>query len=203
METFLKKLGVNISSDRCIIPIILYFVLAMFGLSTLNYISHLKDDIRSNESVAKYWQQKYNDRPIIVEHDTLIQLVPTKSEVLLLARMIHSEATNQPPEGQLAVAEVAVNRLKYKLSKNKDKDLYSIITQKNQFDGVTTKRFWQPPSNAAIVAAYMAVMGSQLLPEEIYYFANEDIATDTKWIHYLQDNDKTYMKLGDHTFYKL
>lgn len=122
-------------------------------------------------------------------------IIPYDEDVQLLARLIHCEAGNQPYLGKLAVANVVVNRQKLLGT-----TLHKTIHAKGQFDGISTKYFYQKPNKECYQAAYdVLVNKKRVLPLSVVYFANEKISTDKKWIKRVQKNK--YMDIYDHSFY--
>ena len=122
-----------------------------------------------------------------------------KKDVLLLARLINSEAKWEPFEGKLAVGQVVVNRInssQFSYATN----LSTTIYEKKQFDGIRTKYFREKPNLESIRAARLVLIGRKVLPDNCFFYANEKASTDKDWINYLS---KHYSKkvINNHTFY--
>ena len=113
-------------------------------------------------------------------------------DVDLLARVIYSEAGNQSYEGMLAVGDVVMNRCKVNSQTVKE-----VIFDKNQFDGVKTHWFFDPPSVDCINAAKEVLNGKNIIPDA-YFYCNLSICKQPNWA-----NSKTFIrKIGDHSFYR-
>lgn len=118
-----------------------------------------------------------------------------EDDVELLARLIYSEAGNQPYLGKVAVANVVMNRQELH-----GKSLRQIIYARGQFDGIRTKHFRHTPNKESYDAAYdVLVNKKRILPLSVVYFANERISTDKSWIRRVRNNK--YKDIYDHTFY--
>ena len=107
--------------------------------------------------------------------------------------MIHVEATNQCYEGQLAVANVVLNRVK---SPRWPDTIYDVIYQKGQFtpahNGRLAKALANGPSENAKKAAADALAGINNV--EGYYFFNANGGINLSTVG-------GYLIIQDHTFY--
>ena len=74
----------------------------------------------------------------------------------LLARLVHSEAEAEPYEGQVAVAAVALNRVKNSSFPN---TLEGVVYEKSAFEVVSNGRIYQPAGASAQKAAQDALNG--------------------------------------------
>lgn len=117
-------------------------------------------------------------------------------KIYLLARLINSEAGNEPLLGKIAVANVVRTRARVK-----NKTIKEIIYQRNkygpQFDGIDTERFNRVPSKECIIAAKRGLT-EYVIPESVYYFHNPKISTDSK--HVKRVEKYTYKDIGNHRF---
>lgn len=112
-------------------------------------------------------------------------------DVILLAKLINSEAGDEPFEGKIAVANVVLYRLKQNKASIKD-----IIYASGQFDGVQTNLFSGDPSNESLSAARQALKGKKVL-DNAYYFANLKLCNPS-WA-----TEKNFLcRIGDHWFFK-
>jgi len=107
--------------------------------------------------------------------DTVQVLVPTTAEVYLLARLIESEASRSQTgveriSGRIAAGNVVMNRLRANLKSGKTVSLKKIIYKKNQFCGIKVKRFRDKPSKESLIAATIALLDLNLLPDNILFF---------------------------------
>lgn len=115
-------------------------------------------------------------------------------DVLWLARIIHAEASNQPFEGKVAVANVVLNRVK---SPDFPDTVYDVIFEKGQFSPVQNKTIYSDPTEEDIKAAEAALKGETLV-EDALFFENPKIAKN-KWIRKTREFVK---QIGDHRFYR-
>lgn len=125
--------------------------------------------------------------------------------VMLLARLIFSEGSRCTSD-YLAIAEVVINR-----SEIKKLSISEIIFRKGQFDGVRSKKWYRITKDdfcknskeafqwkTARLMAFKALSGSNTIPDNIYYFHNKKIATDTRHVERLKK--KEWKIIGSHTF---
>lgn len=167
------------------ILLILSLIINLWITPQNNEVAQLKDQITIlQDELAK---QKY------------IVYIIDKHDIEILAHTIHSESPYEPFIGKLAVAEVILNRFKY-YNNNRYETISDVVHRRGQFDGVRTKWFNQQPFETDYLSAITASLDSELLPDDVIYFANERTSTDTKWLRTLQNNK--YAKFGNHTFYK-
>ena len=117
----------------------------------------------------------------------------TDEDVLLLARLIYSEAGNQTYNGKVAVGNVVRYRMK-----KMNKSLSDVIYQKGQFDGVKTKYFNMTPSEECIKASYDVLINNYIVIDEAYFYVNLDICKKPNWAK----DSKFIMKIGNHWFYR-
>lgn len=116
-------------------------------------------------------------------------------DVIYLARLIASEAGGESFLGQLAVANVVVNIME------RDRvSMYKAIQKPGRFDGLNTRLFQTHPTKSCLLAAYEVLNGHRVLPNDIYYYANPAIATDSSWMKYLKGHE--YQIIQNHVFYK-
>lgn len=117
----------------------------------------------------------------------------TSDEEYLLACLVYCESGNQSYEGQLAVANVVLNRVASPRFPNTIKD---VIYQANQFgpagSGSLARVLASGPSEAAKQAAKDAIAGNNNV--EGYYFFNGSRYVNTSKV-------TGYVIIGDHTFY--
>ncbi|MDD2497165.1 MAG: LysM peptidoglycan-binding domain-containing protein [Desulfitobacteriaceae bacterium] len=91
----------------------------------------------------------------------------SRSEVLLLARLINGESRGEPYEGQVAVGAVVLNRIKSSLFPN---TLSGVIYQKNEFSVINDGQINLSPSTTAIKAAENAMSGWDPSNGALYYW---------------------------------
>jgi len=117
----------------------------------------------------------------------------TNEELLLLSKLVASEARGESYEGQLAVAAVVINRVK---DPRFPDDITDVIYQKNAFSVVNNGSINMPPTEESYRAAQAALYGEDPTDEAVYFW-NPDIAT-CSWIKKLNP----YMRIGNHVFSK-
>ncbi|NFL43526.1 cell wall hydrolase [Clostridium botulinum] len=112
-------------------------------------------------------------------------------DVILLAKLINSEAGDEPFDGKIAVANVVLYR-----SQEKKESMKNIIYASSQFDGVNTKLFSDYPSNESISAAQQALSGKKII-DGGFYFANLELCSPS-WAK----EKKFICRIGDHWFFE-
>ncbi|MCL6563245.1 MAG: cell wall hydrolase [Firmicutes bacterium] len=111
--------------------------------------------------------------------------------ILLLAHLVQAEAGNQPFLGRVAVAAVALNRLKHP---GFPKTLRGVIFQPGQFDSVSNGSFYQMPDPRSLAAAEMALAGWDPTGGALYFY-NPSL-TDDPWIR----TRPVVVQIGDQRF---
>ena len=120
----------------------------------------------------------------------------TSDDVMWLSRIVHAESEGEPVNGQIAVANVVLNRVKNSEYPN---TIYGVIFDRNygvQFQPVANGTIYNKPSLKSVYAAKQAVNGENYAGESLY-FLNEKIATNF-WI---VNNRKYYQTINIHSFY--
>jgi N-acetylmuramoyl-L-alanine amidase len=130
----------------------------------------------------------------VVKKDTLYVPTVESAELVLLAKLIHSEARGEPLRGKVAVSTVVLNRLRRELKNSPS--LKDIIYQKRQFCGVKTKAFKSYDFDCLLAAK--TSFDLCLLPDEALYFANKKTATNQKFLSSIVEIES----IAKHTFYK-
>jgi spore germination cell wall hydrolase CwlJ-like protein len=120
-------------------------------------------------------------------------IVVSDSDLDILARLIYSEAASESFEGKRAVADVVVNIANYE-----GWSIAKTIFDPGRFDGIHTKYFYKRPDKGSIQAAKMALMGKHILPKGVMFYHNPKIATDRKWVNYIEKYP--YRMIGNHFF---
>lgn len=114
-----------------------------------------------------------------------------QDKVILLAKLIQSEALSESYEGKLWVGAVVINRMRvYK------KSLSEVIYQRHQFDGTQTKLFKSEPSKSCMKAA-IEVLNGNLVSREVLYFVDLNLCNPS-WINDVE----RIVKIETHTFYR-
>lgn len=117
-------------------------------------------------------------------------------DVLWLSRIVHAESEGEPLKGQIAVANVVLNRVR---DNNYPDTIYGVIFDRNygvQFQPIANGTIYNNPSRNSVSAAKRAVNGENYIGNCLY-FLNEKIATN-KWI---VSNRKYYTTINNHSFY--
>lgn len=132
------------------------------------------------------------DKPVQNRGPTVMDYSDTE----MFERIVMAEAGGEPYIGQVAVANVILNRVK---SNRYPSTLKEVIFQNSQFspvkNGVIRGR---APSQSVKKAVAEALKGRMIVPENTLYFVNPVLATDQT-----VPRTKTPVKvIGTHTFYK-
>lgn len=110
-----------------------------------------------------------------------------------LSRVISAESRGEPLVGQIAVGNVALNRVE---SPSFPNTLYSVIFQPGQFEPVENGTIYLDPYHLSVTAAKLCLEGTQVIGDCLYFFA-PDLSPGT-WIV----NNRTYYgTIGCHRFY--
>lgn len=141
------------------------------------------DLISTNKAVNNEEQTVYISNPTNINTNL--------DNIQLLARLIQSEAGDEPYQGKLAVGNVVLYRT------NQDNEsIADTIFKKGQFDGVNTNNFNSELSDDSIKAATEVLNGKQVLSDG-YFFVNLKLASPS-WAR--EDNFIT--RIGDHWFFR-
>ena len=110
-----------------------------------------------------------------------------------LSRVISAESRGEPLVGQIAVGNVALNRV---ASSEFPNTLYSVIFQPGQFEPVENGTIYLEPYHLSVTAAKLCLEGAQVIGDCLYFFA-PDLSPGT-WI---VNNRTYYTTIGCHRFY--
>ena len=132
-----------------------------------------------------------------------------KRQLGCLARNVFYEANGEPMEGQMAVAQVTVNRARSGLF---PRDLCAVVAQTTYADDKTKvcQFSWMCDSkidknktisqhNPSYIAARRVYLENQRvasLDNKVLYFHRYDVKIDPSWPHHVVD------QIGNHVFYK-
>ncbi len=117
-------------------------------------------------------------------------------ELYWLSRIISAEAKGEPLEGQIAVGNVVLNRVR---SSQYPNTIYGVIFDRKhgtQFSPVSFGTIYQAPTASAIVAAKICLEGDSISNRALF-FVNPRLATNN-WI---QRNRPYAFTIGNHDFY--
>lgn len=115
-------------------------------------------------------------------------------DLRLLEQVVENEAGGEPYLGKIAVANVILNRVRSSLFPN---TIRGVIFQKGQFAKLD-RALKLTPSEETKKAVQEALNGKQVVPQDVFYFLNLNIAKDLSI-----PQTKTFVtKIGNHWFYK-
>lgn len=130
-------------------------------------------------------------------------------QLACLARNVFYEANGEPMAGQMAVAQVTVNRARSGLFPN---DLCAVVTQSTivgsdtrvcQFSWYCDKQFNKTKiiskNNPSYIAAKKVLVDGQRvakIDKDVMWFHEDSIKINPRWPH------KVATKIGNHVFYK-
>lgn len=110
----------------------------------------------------------------------------TEEERELIARIVYLEARGEPAEGQLAVAEVILNRV---AAENFPDSVADVIFQENPQQFTTAPLIDEAaPGEAQYAAVDAATSGEAVLPMDVVYFSREP------------ENGNVWGTIGGHVF---
>ncbi len=118
-------------------------------------------------------------------------------EVYWLSRIISAEAKGESLEGQIAVGNVVLNRVRHRDYPN---TIYGVIFDRKhgtQFSPVSFGTIYNTPTESAVRAAKICLEG-YTMSDSILFFMNPRIATNS-WI---SRNRPYAFTIGNHDFYK-
>lgn len=109
-----------------------------------------------------------------------------------LSRIVSAEASGEPEVGQIAVANVVLNRV----ASNRFPDtIKGVIFAKGQFSPVSNGSLHKEPTKEAIESAKRALEGERIVSDDVLYFYEAKTAT-SKW----SKSRKIAERIGRHTF---
>lgn len=120
------------------------------------------------------------------------------AELFWLARIIHSEAKNQPLAGRIGVGNVVLNRVHSERYPNNVKDVIFDEQFAVQFTPASSGSVYAEPDELDVISACLCLEGYNTVGESMF-FVNPDVASDA-WFRKTKDYVIT---IGDHDFYKL
>lgn len=115
-------------------------------------------------------------------------------ELEWLARIVYTEARDEPYDGLVAVAAVVINRVE---SGNFPDSIYDVIFQTGQFSPAQNGKIYNvKPDDASYKAAKDALMGSDPVSGALYFY-NPNVSSSSFF------SKKEFIKeIGNHSFYK-
>lgn len=119
-----------------------------------------------------------------------------QTDLYWLSRLVSAEARGESLDGQIAVANVVLNR---KREEGYPNTVYNVIFDNKyavQFSPTASGTIYKAPAEISIIAAKIALDGYSV-SENIFYFLNERLATST-WVTRARG---FVMTIGSHDFY--
>lgn len=117
-----------------------------------------------------------------------------EEDLYWLSRVIHAESGNQSVEGQIAVGNVVMNRVRSKLFPD---TIHAVLAQKNQFStyksGAIVER---TPGEDSVIAAKLVLDGAEVVPTALFF--NGKHLTRS----YAARNREYVCTIGNHAFYQ-
>ena len=114
-----------------------------------------------------------------------------------LSRIISAESRGEPLEGQIAVGNVVLNRVKSDEFPNTVKDVIFDSRYAVQFTPVANGAIYQEPTPTAVLAAKMCLEGANTAGDSLYFFA--PAVSAGSWI---TQNRVYCTAIGNHHFYR-
>src|SRR5690606_37708226 len=111
--------------------------------------------------------------------------------VYWLSRIVSAEAKGESEKGQIAVANVVLNRVEHE---DYPDTIREVVFQKNQFSPVKNKSIYEEPTEDAIASSIKALEGERIVNENVLFFYNPKIASKNNWIR----TRKSAVVIGNH-----
>lgn len=146
---------------------------------------------KSIDFISSIKTDSSNNTPVNITNTNTNTNSSNDDITLLLARLIESEAGDEPYQGKLAVGSVVINR-----SVVDGESVSDVIYKPNQFDGVSTSNFTIEPSEDSIKAAKEVLSGTNVEPDA-YYFADLNLCSPD-----FAKTDTFIERIGGHWFFK-
>lgn len=189
-----NKFGVN---RRLIVSLVL-LSLILVGFKGESFAAHTNYSIDMTLIASKMFENKTDS---IIE-----KLVESKNRgsvtrldahsLNILEKIVMAEAGGEPYEGQVAVANVVINRVR---SKNYPNSVEGVVFQKGQFTPAVRGTIWNfSPSSSVKKAVSEALNGRKVVGDGVCFFLNPKIATDMT----IPRTKTKVATIGNHAFYK-
>ena len=128
----------------------------------------------------------------IVE-DVVVEDVVVEDDLYWLSRIISAEAKGESIEGQIAVGNVVLNRMK---SDEFPDTLKGVIFQKNQFSPVSNGMIYDEPTSESVESAKKVLVGEKVVGDDVLFFYNPNVVGSSSWIWSREVVDT----IGNHNF---
>jgi N-acetylmuramoyl-L-alanine amidase len=109
-----------------------------------------------------------------------------------LSRIVSAEAKGEPIKGQIAVANVVLNRV---ASGKFPSTIKGVIFARGQFSPVSNGALYDKPTKDAIESAKKALNGTRVIGKNVYYFFEARTAS-SRW----SKSRHVAARIGHHTF---
>lgn len=109
-----------------------------------------------------------------------------------LSRIVSAEAKGESEKGQIAVANVVLNRVEHESFPDSIKD---VVFEKGQFSPVNDKSIYNEPTADAVESTIKALEGEVVVDEDVLFFYNPKIAPNS-WA----SKRKEATTIGNHRF---
>lgn len=117
----------------------------------------------------------------------------SQEDIELLARLVSAEARDEPFDGQVAVANVVLNRV----ASNEFPDtIRKVIYQPGQFESVSNDSINAEAAGEAVAATKEAIEGLAMVGPETTFFYNPKFVRSNAWIRSLP----IVKVIGNHAF---
>ncbi|WP_406541895.1 cell wall hydrolase [Clostridium ljungdahlii] len=166
----------------CLILFSLLLLIPFSKVTAKNLDSTSSNLFNGQEEVVQVFN--YSDQKIYI----------TQNDVDLMAKVVYAESNSEPFEGQVAVASVILNRLKYP---EFPKTVEGVIKQRGAFSCVKNGTINVSPNESSYSAVSQALKGINPSGKSIFFY-NPQIAT-SQW---MKNIDKRNMRtIGHHVFF--
>jgi N-acetylmuramoyl-L-alanine amidase len=120
----------------------------------------------------------------------------TEEDLYWLSRIVQAEAPQDTDEGQIAVANVVLNRLDEGWSDSIKGVIFQVINGTHQFTPVKDGKIYNTPSSRSTINAKKALTGERILPPNVLYFYMPRAYNQNDWIR----TRSIYKEIGIHRF---
>jgi N-acetylmuramoyl-L-alanine amidase len=121
----------------------------------------------------------------------------TVKDLYWLAKIVHAEAEGECDEGQIAVANVVLNRVNDNRFPNTIKEvIFQKVNGVAQFSPTIDGRINLLPDERAIENAKKALEGKVVVPDSVLFFYAPDASSENNWII----TRRVFTKIGNHVF---
>ena len=127
--------------------------------------------------------------------EEIVEPVVKEDDLYWLSRIIHAEAKGESAEGQIAVGNVILNRMK---SDEFPDTLKGVIFQKNQFSPVGNGMIYDEPTSESVESANKVLAGEKVVGDDVLFFYNPNVVGGSSWVWSREVVDT----IGNHNFAK-